>query len=300
MQPDSGTIFLEDLDRIDVTVFDPSEGVVGQSWHVDLHVTGPLDENGFVHDFSPLKSEVKKALKGTVDHALVVASNSDDVMIRDEGQSTYVALTDRSRPTETFTWEYRAPRAAVLQVGGEKVTKESIEAAIEARIRESMPVSLTNIHVKVRDEDLAQTQACFSYTHGITGHQGLCQRLLHGHRSQIKVSVDGERRADLEHKIVQEVLGPQVHIGAKWQVKSGTVEPYVRAQQPSPISLAYKASLGEYEATIPSDRLLIIDGETSIENLTRFLARFIKKDHPNQSIEVSCYEGIGKGSVVTL
>ena len=49
-----GRLFINDIDRIDCAIFDPSIGVVGQSWAVDVTVYGKLDANGFVYDFSNL------------------------------------------------------------------------------------------------------------------------------------------------------------------------------------------------------------------------------------------------------
>ena len=296
-----GTIFLEDLDRIDVSIFDPSRGVVGESWHVDLHVSGPLDDNGFVQDFSPLKAEVKQAIKGSIDHALIVPAGSPAVQTEDLGGEIHLRLTDHSGE-KPFDWEYSAPREAVLHVGGETVSTEAVEAAIATRLAETAAAHLTNIRVKLRAESAHPTEAFFSYTHGITGHRGLCQRLLHGHRSRLKVEIDGERRPDLEHRLVTDVLGPSVHIGARWQIKSGPVEPYMRtsARDRKPVRLAYKGTLGSYYAVVPSDRFLLIDGETSIENLTLFLAKYLQRDYHDSKIAVSCYEGIGKGALVEL
>lgn len=299
-QGHTASIFLEDLDRIDVTIFTPEYGVKGASWHVDLTVCGRLDENGFVHDFSPLKNRVKEALKGSVDHALLVPADHPDVDVQIHGETIHVRMTDRSRD-EPFIWEYEAPRAAVLLTPGLAVGLDQVTEAIEGRVREALPDGIERITIGLRNEEAHASEALFSYTHGITGHQGLCQRLLHGHRSKIKVEIDGERRPEWEHRLVQDVLGPIVHIAAPWQIESGQVEAKLRSRDVRPVTLAYKASLGEYRAVVPSDKLLLIEGETSIENLTGFLARHIRAETPTAStISVSCYEGIGKGSIATV
>ena len=108
-------------------------------------------------------------------------------------------------------------------------------------------------------------------------------------------------KPDWEHLLVQDVLGPSVHIAAPWQVRSGQVDLKVRSDDVRPITLAYEASLGAYRAVVPSDKLLLIEGETSIENLTTFLARCVRAQTPiGRAIRVSCYEGIGKGSVAIV
>ena len=71
-----GNLFVKDVDRIDCSIFDPSTGITGQSWHVDIAIEGELDENGFVHDFSLVKSLVKETLKSSVDHALIIPIKS--------------------------------------------------------------------------------------------------------------------------------------------------------------------------------------------------------------------------------
>ena len=71
-----GRLFIQDVDKIDCAIFDPSVGVVGQSWYVDITVSGQLDSNGFVYDFSHLKKLVKQVLKASLDHTLIIPVQS--------------------------------------------------------------------------------------------------------------------------------------------------------------------------------------------------------------------------------
>ncbi len=47
------TLFIEDLSHIDFALFEPSVGVVGQTWNLSIELSGPLNEVGFIYDFSP-------------------------------------------------------------------------------------------------------------------------------------------------------------------------------------------------------------------------------------------------------
>ena len=300
----SGTLFVNDIDRIDCALFDPSIGIVGQSWFVDVEITGSLDENGFVYDFSHLKKLVKAVLKNSLDHALLIPIMSTHVHYQESNQGEIWNLKAKTKLTGACSdWEYKCPKGAVYPVRTIKVTKEVLEQECAKLIRHRLPPTIQRVAVNLRPESSKATDAFFRYTHGITNHEGLCQRLFHGHRSRIEVEVAGERRHDLEQFIAHDIFGSIVHVASLNQVIESSVElqPRKKAKEIFPVRLSFEGSLGHYEACVPSNRLFLVAEETSIEFIARELAVLIAEKTQLQSgIRVRCFEGIGKGAVAEL
>jgi len=299
---DSSTLFVRDVTKLDCALFDAAHGVIGQSWHVDLTVSGTLDENGFVCDFGPLKRLVKQTLDATLDHALLIPVGSQMVQYSETNAGEHWRLRAKDRLTNTdFTYDYQCPKGAVFPIRAIAIKTAVVEQEFAKILRHRLPDSVLQIGIKLREEKLKPTEATYRYTHGLRGHNGLCQRLFHGHRSKIEVYVAEERRPDLEHFIAREVFGSNIHIACASQVKSGNFETGARGKSLEPITLAYQGSFGAYEATLPSNRVFFVDQETSVECISRNLAKLIKREEgSNARVRVVCFEGINKGAIAEL
>jgi 6-pyruvoyl-tetrahydropterin synthase len=70
-------------------IFDPVRGILGQSWHLDVEVTGALDDNRFVYDFAKLKKLVRNVAKTSIDHALVIPVGSQKVNFSESDKVRY-------------------------------------------------------------------------------------------------------------------------------------------------------------------------------------------------------------------
>lgn len=300
-----GRLFINDVDKIDCAIFDPSVGVVGQSWFVDITVSGKLDENGFVYDFSHLKNLVKQVLKSSVDHSLVIPVQSKLVHYQDTDRGELWRLQAKSRLTGVNSeWTYLCPKGAVYPIRAVQVTREIVEQECSRLMRHRLPEDVLAVEIHLRKEEVQSGQAFFRYSHGITGHDGLCQRLFHGHRSLIEVYVADERRHDLEQWLAHEVLGSIVHIASMSQVVNADPElrPGVRPEVTKSLALSYQGSMGLFEATVPSNRVFLVEDETSIESISQELVRVIAREgvEIGAPIKVKCFEGIGKGAIAEL
>lgn len=300
-----GRLFIHDVDKIDCAIFDPSVGVVGQSWEVDITVSGQLDSNGFVYDFSNLKKLVKQVLKASLDHTLIIPVQSKLVHYQDTDRGELWRLQAKSRLTGVNSeWSYLCPKGAVYPIRSVQVTREIVEQECSRLVRHRLPEEIHSVEIHLRKEEVGAGQSFFRYSHGITGHEGLCQRLFHGHRSLIEVYVADERRHDLEQWLAHEVLGSVVHIASMSQLVNPAegLRPGVRSENQSPLTIAYTASMGRYEATVPANRVFLVEGETSIESITQELARLIGNEGVDLGapIKVKCFEGIGKGAIAEL
>jgi len=301
-QAHSGTLFVRDIDRIDCAVFDPSIGVIGQSWYVDIEVGGQLDHNGFVYDFSHLKKLVKAVLKNSLDHALLIPIMSTHVHFQETSQGEQWHLKAKTRLTgHDSDWTYLCPKGAVYPVRTVKITQEILEQECSKQIRHRLGNSIHRVEVKLRAEVAKTGDSFFRYTHGITEHEGLCQRLFHGHRSRIEVYVADERRRDLEQYVAHDIFGSIIHIASLSQVKSGNYIPRTRPASDEPVTLAYESPLGYNEATIPANRIFFVERETSIEWIAKEIAMLLaEKTKELATIKVRCYEGIDKGAVAEV
>ena len=295
------TLFIKDIDRIDCAAYDPSVGVIGKSWYVDVEVTGDLDANGFVYDFSHLKKLVKNTLKSSIDHALLIPIRSSTVEYEGNGDSEEWTLRPTPRQDkQATTWKYEGPKGSVYPVRTYRVTRDVIEQECAKLIRHRLPNSVQRVSVKLRKEKKPGA-SFFRYTHGISGHEGLCQRLFHGHRSRVEVHVAGEQRPDLERYVAHDLFGSIVHIASTDQAPAGNCEIGMRSNSSDTVALSYRGSLGCYKAEIPLSQIFFVRTFTSIESITKEVALHLReKFNINAPLRVTCFEGIDKGAIADL
>ena len=298
----TGTLFIKDVDRIDCASFEPNQGITGKSWYVDVYVTGELDHNGFVFDFSLLKKTVKNILKKTIDHALLIPIESQQVVYQTSGSDEQWILRAKARLTNTDkVWEYTCPKGAVYPVRCTRITREIVEQECRRLVRHRLPPHISDVKIQLRKEVGHPSDSFFRYTHGITDHDGHCQRLFHGHRSKIEVFVGGERRKDLEQYIANDLFGSIVHIASLRQLAGSKAELGIDRSSEDTIELAYQGTQGNFKACIPANRVYFVAEQTSVERITAQLAgHLVAKFNLQAGVRVACFEGIDKGAVVDL
>jgi 6-pyruvoyl-tetrahydropterin synthase len=296
----SSTIFLNDVTRIDCAIFDPSKGILGQTWRIDVALTGQMGANGFVFDFSQLKKLARQVLKSSVDHSLVIPINSQAVQYKTAERGECWMMRSKSlKSNELAEWEYKSPPGAVFGARSVAVSRQVVEQEVARTLRHRLPAEITQVVVALREEDVDPTEATFRYTHGISGHEGMCQRLMHGHRCRLQVYVGDERRPDLEHYVARDVLGANVHMATPSQLRGGALPAVgTRGKTAAPVTLGYEAPQGYFEATLPANRIFVVEQETSVECIARELARLVKREESTaEKVRVVCYEGIDKGAI---
>ena len=81
------TLFVENLTVVDFSYLHAKRGMVGESWIVDLELSGDLDAQGMVFDFGHIKKALKQAVDERVDHRLLLPGESDLLGLhrRDDG-----------------------------------------------------------------------------------------------------------------------------------------------------------------------------------------------------------------------
>jgi len=132
------------------------------------------------------------------------------------------------------------------------------------------------------------------YSHGLKKHDGNCQRIIHGHRSQIGISLDGMSMPRLQKQWAE-----------KWQdIYLATAEDQIAASELKHISaknddvcFAYTAAQGYFEMAISESRCDILPVDTTVECIAQHLAEQVKAEYPNKDVKITAYEGVGKGSI---
>ena len=65
-------LFVRDLTVIDASYLSAERGMVGESWLVDIELTGTLNEMSMLLDFARVKKQLKAIIDAEVDHRLLV------------------------------------------------------------------------------------------------------------------------------------------------------------------------------------------------------------------------------------
>ena len=281
-------IFVESVDQLDCAVFFPNTGVIGSSWYVDLFLKGPIRGNGFVYDFSIVKSIARQALKKSLDHSLIVNS---DVSYQLKGSQEHWQLDQN--------WSYLCPEGCVYQIDTKDITAQTLENEISKAIATELDDNAIHITTRLREKKSHAGTNAFQYTHGIPGHQGMCQRPLHGHSSTLELYQGDTRQTEWEKNISENLLGRNIHLSTpRHLTKNDTWEIGKKGPTNKNINLAYQGSHGSYEVSLPANKVLLLPEETSIECLTQFLAEYAKTTFKGQSpIKAICQEGVNKGAI---
>jgi 6-pyruvoyl-tetrahydropterin synthase len=239
-------------------------------------------------------------LKENLDHALVIPIESKSVRYSDQGEGETWTLTSQAdKRSDPVTWTYQCPKGAVYPIRSVNLDKNVIASSFSKSLGHRFPDTITHFKVKLREEKVDPTEAVFRYTHGIENHEGLCQRLFHGHRSCLEVYLGDIRRPDLEQHVVWQVFNKSVHIASQDQLITKGLESGQRSESSEPIEIGYQTAKGYYRATLPANKVFVVDHQTSIEQIATTLATVVRNEigPTDQAVKVVCYEGIEKGAI---
>ncbi|WP_028079339.1 6-carboxytetrahydropterin synthase [Solimonas soli] len=272
-------LFVEQLTVIDCAYLDATRGLVGESWIVDIELDGDLDAQSMVLDFGEVKKRLKRAIDGSVDHALLVPRRASGLQSRTEGEALCLRFESRQG-----LYEHRSPAAAVVLLDTDAVTSDALVAHLRQRLRAELPANVRALTVALRSERI--DGAFYHYVHGLKKHAGLCQRIAHGHRSRLEVRVDGARDAGLEADVARRWT--DIYLGTRADI----VE-----RDAARIRFAYRSGEGDYELALPASRCDLLDTDTTVEQIAAHLAAQLAARRPGRSVSVRAYEGVMKGAV---
>jgi len=278
------TLFVDNLTVLDFSYLHAKRGMVGQSWQVDVQLSGELNEHNMVFDFGHVKKLIKQTVDDAVDHRLLMPTDND------QGSAT---VQDGQISLE---WRYaggvirmKAPEQSVLLLPALDVSKGAVTHYLTALIKTVVPANVTDVVVRLHEEDTG-TSPCYHYSHGLRHHDGNCQRIAHGHRSRIHVEENG-RRSRYWEKLWSD-RWEDIYLGSRDDLE-GT---YLIDDIPHH-RFMYESSQGKFELTIPEDHCYLLDTDTTVELLAEHLAQTMAAEAVASSFTVYAYEGVGKGAI---
>ncbi|WP_348760687.1 6-carboxytetrahydropterin synthase [uncultured Salinisphaera sp.] len=276
---DSVTLFVEHVTHIDCGVLDPSRGLRGATWLVDAELTGTRDDQGMLFDFGPAKKLLKSEIDALVDHRLLVPRQAPGITRTDDG----VALTTH----EGDHYDYRGPAEALTDLDMAEITPERLADWLGQRVARQLPANVDSLSLTLRAEII--DGPVYDYTHGLSAHDGNCQRLAHGHRCRLAVWLDDQERADIAQAFA-----------ARWQgIFIGSREHLTTPADATRLGFAYDAPQGHFAIELDAAHCALIDGPATVENIADAIARRLAVEHTGHRVTVKAYEGVGKGAVVS-
>ena len=279
------TLFVDNLTVLDFSFLHAKRGMVGESWIVDLELSGELDDQGMVFDFGHIKKQIKRLLDDCADHRLLVPADNDQLTRGTDGE-------DRI----SLTWHYpggdirmRAPESSVLMLPAMEVNKGNLALYLTEQVRSLLPANVAEVQLRLREEEFG-TAPYYHYSHGLKKHQGNCQRIAHGHRSRIEILENG-RRSRYWEKLWAD-RWEDIYIGTRDDLE-GT---YYIDEVPHH-RFRYESEQGMFELLIPEDHCYLIETDTTVEHLAAHIAGELTREAPGKHFRVRAFEGVAKGAL---
>ncbi|MGY3945741.1 hypothetical protein BJP24_01125 [Aeromonas allosaccharophila] len=286
-------LFVRDLTVIDSSYLCERRGMVGESWLVDIEMSGELNEMSMLLDFGRVKKLIKSIIDEEVDHKLLVPTECPLIHIEtlDGDEST----VDLLRPGRSI--HLRCPTQGFAFIPAPLVDKESVTRYLLAVLAKRLPGNIKDLSMTLRHE--AIDGAFYHYSHGLKKHDGNCQRIAHGHRSPIEIHVDGERDGELELNWAER--WGDIYLGTeedKVALTELALSPRANAQLGEHhCGFKYVAPQGLFQLAIPRAEVEMIDTDTTVELLACYIAREVKKMVGDKFVKIVAYEGVGKGAI---
>jgi 6-pyruvoyl-tetrahydropterin synthase len=277
-------LFVDNLTVIDFSYFHPVRGIVGESWIVDVELSGELDEQGMVFDFGHVKKQLKALIDTDVDHKLVVPSQLPGLLIKKDAKQLDIGFHGANNER----WIHRSPADSVLLLACADVTPEALSEYIADMLTQALPPNVDGVGLTIRAEVI--DGAFYHYSHGLKKHQGNCQRIAHGHRSKIEIYLNDIRDPQLEKEWADRFK--DIYIGTKEDIVN-LASPNVS----NAYSFAYQSQQGSFELTLPARQVYIMNTDTTVELIAHHIADQVKQDYPDKQVTVKAFEGVGKGAI---
>ncbi|KPH94912.1 6-pyruvoyl tetrahydropterin synthase [Pseudoalteromonas porphyrae] len=280
-------LFVNALTVIDFSYLCNKRGAVGESWIVDLTLHGQLNEESMVLDFGLVKKQIKGIIDDCIDHKLAIPSIiQGEVVAYDDYRTLDCTFGDGHHLAMS------APHQAFCMIDAPVINEQSVIDFLIATIMPQLPSNIDKIEIELKPEH--SKSFYYHYSHGLKKHDGNCQRIIHGHRSQIGIALDGMAMPRLQKQWAD-----------KWQdIYLATAEDEIKAEQlihitakKDDLCFAYTAAQGYFEMVLSKVRCDILPVDTTVECIAAYLAEQVKLVHPDNDVKVTAYEGVAKGSI---
>jgi 6-pyruvoyl-tetrahydropterin synthase len=275
------TLFVNRLTQLDVSLWCPTRGLVGASWHVDVELDGELGEDGMLFDFGEVKPWIKSRLDGGVDHTLLIPTRAPGLTVSECVEGLCVRT---SRP---YAMEIRGPRQAFTLLPWPEITPERLAGQLGETLMRKPPPRVIAMRLALRDE--AIEGAAYTYSHGLKRHVGNCQRIAHGHRSRLHVYQHGSRRPELEAEWAE-------RLADCYLVDAEDIVVQTEPSYPPQLITCYRSEQGSFYLRLPAERCHTLPTPTTVEHIARWLAQQIAGE-TGCATRVQAFEGVDKGAI---
>ncbi len=273
-------LFVDNLTNVDFSYLHPIRGVVGETWLANVELIGGLNSQGMVCDFGIVKKQIRQWLDEEIDHRLVVPSLSSQLCIANNEKQIDI------------NWKYankknlrcNSPAESIALVETTEITQDSIAQWVIQQLTPLFPNSVATLSIDFVEEKIETP--FYHYSHGLKKHAGNCQRIAHGHRSQIqiwrneKLSLNDMQRWADNFK--------DIYIGTRSDITGESASAY---------HFAYTTNQGEFRLDIPREDCYLIETDSTVEFIAQHIAQTLKKEMPTDTFRVKAFEGMGKGAI---
>jgi len=283
-------LFVKNLTHVDFSYFDATRGLLGESWQTDIVLTGKLNDESMICDFSIVKKQIKKWLDENIDHMLAIPAEHDGATLTPLANDRVSFQFDHSKVAadDKRVLQCDAPAEAICVLPMAEITPEAAAKWVESKILNLLPAELAEVSVRFSPEQISGAQ--YQYSHGLKKHSGNCQRIAHGHRSTIEIYADGVRNAEMEQDWAN-----------RWEdIYLGTQEDLIQQVTENGVDyhcFSYTSQQGLFELKIDSKQVYMLNCDTTVESLSEHIADTLANEHPGVHIEAHGFEGIGKGAI---
>ncbi|MGS0535702.1 6-carboxytetrahydropterin synthase [Pseudoalteromonas sp. SaAl2] len=280
-------LFVNALTVIDFSYLCNKRGAVGESWIVDLTLHGKLNEESMVLDFGLVKKQIKGIIDECIDHKLAIPSHINGEVI---SHGDYKTLDCTFGDDHHLAMS--APNQAYCLIDAPVINEQSVIEFLIATIMPQLPSNIDKIEIELKPEH--SKSFYYHYSHGLKKHDGNCQRIIHGHRSQLGISLDGMSMPRIQKQWADK--WQDIYLAtAEDQIEASQLK-HVRAKE-SDLCFAYNAAQGYFEMAISNERCDILPVDTTVECIAAYLAQQVKTQYSDSDVKVTAYEGVAKGSI---
>ena len=278
------TLFVNRLTVIDFSYLSPARGLVGESWQVDVELSGDLDFQGMVLDFGEVKKSIKRLIDDQFDHKLLVPAGHPGLQVTEYAEGLHLSF----RLDDGCQIEHRSTRDAVRLLPCERIVANRLAEIIADHLSPHTPDNVSDVAIRLWPEQI--DGAYYHYSHGLKHHDGNCQRIAHGHRARIEILRNGQRDRRLEQQWADR--WSDIYIATRSDLIGAS-----RRQDVDYYEFGYRSSQGDFGLSLPQAVCYLIDDDSTVENIAQHIADRLKAEHPGDRFKVYAYEGVDKGAI---
>ena len=239
-----------------------------------------------VLDFGIVKRLVRDYIDQYIDHCLLVPVQYDGCELEDLGDQLGLVF----ELEDGLSIVHRSIKDAVSVISANEITTETVKAHLLEKLQALLPDNVSELALNLYTEP--GLQESYQYSHGLRKHEGNCQRIAHGHRSQLEIEINDEQSEQWQTYWFNQWR--DIYIGTSRHLVD---EQYTDKQYHY---FQYEAPQGNFFLQLPKERCYLIDEESTVENIAQHLAEQMAIKEPGQKVKIRAYEGIGKGAVAEV